>query len=118
MTRDELLKTKLSGNILIIGGPATGKTTLSKQLSESLQDHTVIHTDTFMARGYEQGLYDILDHLKTIQGPTLIEGVQGFRLLRKGAQLGSYYPDMVIDVETSQKNIERTYNTERDPARS
>ena len=34
MTRDELLKTKLSGNILIIGGPATGKTTLSKQDGE------------------------------------------------------------------------------------
>lgn len=115
MTPADLLNMNFKGNILIIGNPAAGKTTLSKQLAEKLKTHTVIHTDEYGEINYQQGLYDLMEDLKEIPGPTLIEGVMGARLLRKGTQRKSYYPDYVINMTTSQKNVEKTYHNERDP---
>ena len=109
----EDLYRSFKGNILIIGHPASGKTTIAKKMHEFNPGHTLIHTDQYLP--YKEGLYDLLDHLKNINGPTLIEGVNGTRLLRKGVQTRSYYPDYVINVMTKPENIRKTYENERDP---
>ena len=93
LTYDEIAQHDFKNqNVLIIGNPATGKTNLLAQLKKSNPTHYTINTDDYMSSGYEQGLYDILDDLKGITAPTIIEGVQGFRLLRKGLQKGVYRP--------------------------
>jgi dephospho-CoA kinase len=113
MTTKELLESDISGNILLIGNPGAGKTTLSKKLAEKMPDHRLIHTDEYMP--YKEGLYDVLDEIKATEGNTIIEGVNGTRLLRKGLQQKSYNPDYVIHLRTLEKNVEKTYKNERDP---
>lgn len=97
-------------NVLIIGCPASGKTHLVNQMKTS---HKIIHTDDYMQHGYEQAMYVILDEIKNNQSNTLVEGVQGYRLLRKGVQLDCYYPDIVIQLIISESRMMETYKNER-----
>jgi len=98
-------------NVLIIGCPASGKTYLTGQLKTS---HKKIATDDYMHFGYEQSLYEILKEISLLRVATLIEGVQGYRLLRKGVQLNCYYPDIVIEMIISEQKMINTYRKERD----
>lgn len=101
-------------NILIIGCPASGKTYLANYLKEAHgKTHKFFHTDDYMAYGYKESLYVLMDDLKKTNQPTIIEGVQGYRLLRKGVELNSYYPDIVVELKTSEARMLKTYNTER-----
>lgn len=100
-------------NVLIIGKPAAGKTFLSKLLAKDNPSHKLIHTDDYAQYGYTEGLYVLISELGKIKTPTIIEGVLGYRLLRKGAQTGVYYPDMVIHVNVPDVTMLRTYRKER-----
>lgn len=100
-------------NVLIIGWPAAGKTHLSKLLARDNPGHKVIHTDDYIKYGYKESLYRILMELSGIRKPTIIEGIQGYRLLRKGVELNCYYPDIVIELEISEALMYRTYKNER-----
>lgn len=102
-------------NVLIIGAPASGKTYLSGIFSHA--GHQVIHTDDYMEFGFQEALYRCLDDICDATQPTLVEGVQGPRLLRKGVEMDCYYPDIVFELVTSWECIERTYNNERDAAK-
>lgn len=83
--------------IVIIGLTASGKTTLTEKVVELCPDHTVFHTDDYMQFGFEQSLYKLISDIKADQNDRkIIEGVQGFRLLRKGLQNQDFYPDLVI----------------------
>lgn len=101
-------------NILVIGYPATGKTTFAKKYIEYLPQHTLIHTDNYISHGYEQSLYVLIDDLENITTPTFIEGILGYRLLRKGVEIGCYYPDVVFELTASWAHIEKVYHTERE----
>lgn len=100
-------------NVLIIGKPAAGKTFLSELLHKDNPGHTVIHTDYYIKHGYVESLYKLMADMRLIKAPTIIEGVLGYRLLRKGVQTGAYYPDMVIHVNVPDSTMLRTYRTER-----
>lgn len=100
-------------NVLIIGCPASGKTFLSNQLAHDNPKHHVIHTDDYMEYGYKASLYEILDYMSKLRCPTIIEGVIGYRLLRKGVELDCYYPDIVIELEISEGRMHKTYATQR-----
>lgn len=83
--------------VVIVGLPSTGKTTLSKELANDYRgwyDH--YHTDDYIKYGFEESLYVLRRELKENPKPVLIEGVQGYRLLRKGVELGDFFPDVVI----------------------
>jgi adenylate kinase family enzyme len=101
-------------NVLIIGPPASGKTTLSKELSKRPNDHVLLHTDDYIPHGYEQALYVLMEDMKKLQCNTIIEGVLGYRLLRKGVQLNCYYPDLVIEMQITAEQQARIYQQERD----
>lgn len=101
-------------NVLIIGPPASGKTTLAKELSKRPNDHVLLHTDDYIQHGYEQALYVLMEDIKKLQATTIIEGVLGYRLLRKGAQLDCYYPDLVIEMQITAEQQARIYQQERD----
>jgi len=100
-------------NVLIIGPPASGKTTLALELKK-VNYHELIHTDDYIDFGYEQALYVMMDDIP--QGvPTIIEGILGYRLLRKGVQTGKYFPDLVIEMEVTREQQAAIYENERDP---
>jgi cytidylate kinase len=102
-------------NILIIGPPASGKTTLAKKLHEVNGYHKLLHSDDYMRYGYKQALYELI---KDLQGlfpyKTIVEGIQGYRLLRKGAELGVYFPDLVIEMQVTAEQQANVYRNERD----
>lgn len=71
-------------NVLILGSPGSGKTTLSKKLKTKY--HYIIHTDYFGEEyGYENGLYKLIEMLLERQKyyKVIVEGTLGYRLLRK-----------------------------------
>lgn len=97
-------------NILIIGCPGSGKTYLSDQFKTN---HRIIHTDDYIKYGYEQSLYKIIEDINSIDCNTIIEGIQGYRLLRKGVELNCYYPDIVIRLIITEDEMIKTYYKER-----
>jgi len=101
-------------NVLIIGPPASGKTTLAKELSKQNFSHRLVHTDSYIEHGYEQALYVMMEEMKVCVSPSIIEGVLGYRLLRKGVQLDCYYPDLVIEMQITSEQQARVYQQERD----
>jgi len=107
-------------NVLIIGPPASGKTTLANELAKVNDCHTLFHSDDYMHFGYERALYEMMDGIcHSIQHNyrTIVEGVQGYRALRKGAQTGLYYPDLVIEMEVTREQQAAIYENERDPTK-
>jgi predicted ATPase len=101
-------------SVLIIGLPGSGKTHIASYIHRNLcPHHHILHTDNYMRFGYDYSLYKILDDIKGDYGNLIIEGIQGYRLLRKGAKDKSYLPNIVIQIETSIDSINNVYFKER-----
>lgn len=112
---EDVLSVDIEGkNVLIIGSPASGKTFVAAQLKR-INNHHIEHTDDYISYGYQQSLYAILESLTHLKGHHIVEGVQGYRMLRKGAELASYKPDIVIECVISRAKMEAVYRQERDP---
>ena len=101
-----MIKLPSTGNVVIIGYAAAGKTYFAQQLEKEYPKAKFIHTDDYMKYGFEEALYVLMDDLKSNKDYSLrvIEGVLGYRLLRKGAQLGTFKADLIIKV-TAQKDV-------------
>lgn len=91
MDKNELLKEYKK--IVVIGYPHSGKTTLVN--SWNVTDRIVVHTDDYIKEGFEAGLYSIMDTIKEAES-YIVEGVQGYRLLRKLVQYNLPQPDIII----------------------
>lgn len=102
--------------IVIVGYAASGKTTFSEKFAKDYPDHRLIHTDDYIQFGYEPALYKLISDIQQTEGPFIVEGVLGYRLLRKGIQgvskeemkakgiitdveLWKWQPDLVITCE-------------------
>lgn len=95
-------------NVLIIGYPASGKTTFLKNL-KGTEGHKIFHADDYI----ELGIQSLFFEIKCSFLPTIVEGVSGYRLLKEGAENGCYVPDLVIELQRDFSKIERTYYKER-----
>lgn len=112
MKPSELIKEiEKCNRVVIIGAPASGKTTISKTLE---QHFTVIHTDDYIGLGYDKALYSLMEDLNGTDGwkGWIVEGVLGYRLLRKLRQIGQDV-DLIIECERSLADIEEVYRRER-----
>lgn len=91
--------------IVIVGLPGSGKTELYYSIKGELGDRHGIHTDDYMNEkkdNFEQSLYDMYpDVLKSQRH--VVEGVQGYRLLRKGMERNDYQADLVIHCHCEKK---------------
>jgi deoxyadenosine/deoxycytidine kinase len=91
------------GIIVIIGFAASGKTTLTDQLKELYPSAKFYHTDDYIKYGFEQSLYVLMEHLaKDKSELVIIEGIQCYRLLRKGIELKSFKADLIVEVVASE----------------
>ena len=92
--------------ILIIGYPNSGKTTLFLKLSkiDTNSDRYYYHTDDYKKYEYKEQLYILMDELKGVEN-WIVEGIQGYRLLRKYAELEDpeYRPDLIIICESETR---------------
>jgi len=92
--------------IVIVGLPASGKSFLANEVLEQYEkrNYKMFRTDDYIKYGFEESLYKLMDDLRRDLSPRkIIEGVQGYRLLRKGLQLGTFNPDVVIVVAASSE---------------
>jgi deoxyadenosine/deoxycytidine kinase len=94
------VKKKLStcGAVVVIGLPCTGKSTVAQALHDDLlSNHSLYKSDDYIDYGYEQSLYAMIKDISYDKNPyKLIEGVQGYRFLRKMQQLSGMDIDAVI----------------------
>jgi dephospho-CoA kinase len=92
MTVDEALDLP---RVAIVGGPRTGKTTLSGRVT----DREVLHTDTFRELPQDQQSSAVIAALAG-RDRFVVEGVLAARALRKGLEV-----DVVIYCETERAEV-------------
>ena len=101
--------------ILILGCSLSGKTTLSRTYTST---HKIIHTDDCMNFGdYKSVMFLIAEIVKTERkkGKIIIEGVQGYRLLRHWLRNNYKLPDVVIELDIDNNTIkDRSIKLKRD----
>jgi len=102
--------------IVVIGLPASGKTTTTAILEKWLENHSVYHTDDYIDHGYKESLYVMMKDIPADPNPKkIIEGVQCYRFLRKNQELANLPIDLIIicecnDLERSERYFKRTGN--------
>ena len=118
----EKIELPKKGNVVIIGYAATGKTTFSNTLQF---DGSLYHTDDYLKYGSVESLYVLMEDLKKNSNQLkVIEGIGGYRLLRKGLQLGNFQADLIIEcqaaneirydrIKARSKNIQATFNMDK-----
>lgn len=96
--------------VVIVGYPASGKSTLTNQLENKYPEYAVYRDIDFIKNGYVNGLYDLRERIKTdAKQKIIVEGVMGYRFLRKGVQEKDFNADLIIVVKTSEKKRELRY---------
>jgi energy-coupling factor transporter ATP-binding protein EcfA2 len=101
--------------ILIIGHPASGKSTLCDAIAKvDPLKRPIWHTDHFMAHGWEGSLYAMIAAVN-LEAPYIIEGVQGYRLLRKMIEFDLELPDVIVSVTASDHDIKKRYKERGKP---
>jgi len=92
--------------VVIIGPPGSGKTYVGTVLAEQ-SGLPLYSTDKFLGDGHVKALYAVME-LAGDEG-WIIEGMVGYRLLRKRKQLGLPAPDLVIELGASDQQITASY---------
>lgn len=100
--------------VVIMGKAASGKSTLATKLKSENPRHTLYRTDDYAKHGFKESLYVLMEDLAKDSGPKIIEGIQVGRLLRKGVELGTFRPDLIILTEAPYETREARYKSERD----
>ncbi len=104
----------MNPKILIIGMPRSGKTFLFKKFREVIEtapetlSRFLLQTDDFKNEEWVQQLYSIMDKIRD-KNKWIVEGMQGYRLLRKYVQRQEYEfkPDLIIMVSCDQPTEKR-----------
>jgi hypothetical protein len=99
--------------IIICGYTKTGKVKIAKKLAEHLNYPLFISDDYINPKDSTQSLYNLMDAILPLyksKQPLIVEGVLCFRLLRKGYQLNTFSPDLIIKTVCNNETIKYFYN--------
>jgi hypothetical protein len=111
---DRLINFCLSKQIIVVlGYTKTGKITIAKKLSKETQYPLLISDDYVKISNPIDALYILMEDIKEHQRnnqPFIVEGILCFRLLRKGAKLNSFNPDVIIKTQCNDETIQYFYN--------
>jgi energy-coupling factor transporter ATP-binding protein EcfA2 len=102
--------------VVIIGLPASGKTTLAMELGGVGLPHRIVHTDDEYPSdsGASDLLHTELLFAASIGWRVMIVGVLGYRLLRKCVENGGeWLPDLVVEVKCGEETRAARYAGER-----
>lgn len=95
-----------STTVVIIGPPGSGKSHVGFVLAES-SGLPIYSTDAYLTDGHVAALYAIMASIGD-EG-WIVEGMIGYRLLRKRKELGMPAPDIVIQLTATDEQIENAY---------
>lgn len=110
LTTDDIAALKDARVIVIIGLSASGKTTVADELADAFPEHNLFHTDDYLDYGYEKSLYVMIGEITGANNPFfIVEGVQGYRFLRKMAQLKTFPIDAVVIVDCPHETRLKRY---------
>lgn len=111
----KLLPDFIGHDVVIIGPPASGKSSLAESLKLQYENsHAFFHSDSYMNdHNYEPALYAMMEDMQATKIPKIIEGMQAYRLLRKGLEQKSFYPTYVIQLSVKRYTIEARYEKYR-----
>lgn len=103
LTPEQIKILEASNLVVIIGMPAAGKSTVATYIAENvLPKHSLYSTDDYIDYGYEQSLYALMKDMSYDSNPKkIIEGVQGYRFLRKTIER-EIAVDCIVDVQTPE----------------
>ena len=92
--------------VVVIGPPGSGKTHVAGVLAET-SGLPVYSTDEYLSDGHVAAQYAVMREI----GDTgwIIEGMIGYRFLRKRKQLGLPPPDIVIQLDADDAQISASY---------
>lgn len=97
--------------IVICGFTKTGKITIAQKLAKELNRKLFISDDYQFVKP-EESLYvfmeDILHEYRK-GTPIIVEGILCFRLLRKGIQLGNFFPELILKTKCNEETIRYFY---------
>jgi len=99
--------------IFVIGYTKTGKITIARKLAKEL-NRTLLISDEFIEKyGHEDAITYLENELQQYYysvTPIIVEGILGFRLLRKLAKDGYIVPDLIIKTQCNEATITHFYN--------
>lgn len=102
--------------ILIIGSVKSGKVTIARELAKQLDNRKLFISDEYIANwGHDNALNRLEEDINESyygSDPIIIEGILGFRLLRRMVKNGYHLPDMVIKTECNKETISYFYERE------
>lgn len=91
-----------ASTVVIIGPPGSGKTTVGLLLAES-SGLPLYSTDNYLGAGHVAALYAVMQAIG--DDGWIVEGMIGYRMLRKRRQLRMPPPDIVVQLEASDEQI-------------
>jgi adenylate kinase family enzyme len=92
--------------VVVIGPPGSGKTYVGELLAEQ-SGLSLYSTDEFLSNGHVAALYAVMQACG--DDGYVIEGMIGYRWLRKRKQLNLPPPDIVIQLEATDSEIQEAY---------
>lgn len=95
-------KGRLADKIIIVGYPYTGKT----RFANHFFGDQVIHTDDYIDFGWDKCVDFIVEKVR-LEEKWIIEGVQGFRIMRRMLQIDRIIPDLVVYLDPLRDALER-----------
>jgi len=109
-TPDQVKALRASNLVVIIGLPAAGKSSVAQAIAETiLPTHSLYSTDDYIDYGYEQSLYALIKDMSYDPNPRkIVEGVQGYRFLRKTLER-DIVVDCIVEVQTSPESRAQRY---------
>lgn len=101
-----------NSTVVVIGPPGSGKTYVGQLLAED-SGLPLYCTDAYLGNGHVAALYALMQLIGD-EG-WIVEGMIGYRLLRKRRQLGMPPPDIVIQLDATDEQIEESYKRRGKP---
>lgn len=95
-----------TSTVVVIGPPGSGKTTVGRLLAER-SGLPLYSTDNYLGDGHVAALYMVMKAIGD-EG-WIVEGMIGYRMLRKRKEFGLPAPDIVIELDATDDQIVRSY---------
>ena len=102
--------------VVVCGFTKSGKITIARKISNHLKRRLFI-SDDYTIYGPQEAMYVLLKDIvyeTNRKHPFIVEGVQCFRLLRKGIQLNNFFPDLIIKTKCNEETIRYFYQKDNE----